>query len=89
MDWVCTECERTYHEVPDACGACGNEAVVPVDEHRVGRLDRLLRNARGALTDPSRVDRSLVRPASGVDLAFRLLVLAAVVLAGSLLLGLV
>jgi hypothetical protein len=89
VDWVCTECERTYHEAPDACSVCGNGTVVPADEHRVGRLDRLLRNARGALTDPSSVDRSLVRPESGVDLAFRLLVLAAVVLAGSLLLGLV
>jgi len=89
VDWVCTECERTYHEVPDACRVCGNETVVPADEYRPGRLDALLENARGALTDPASVDRSLVRPESGVDLAFRLLVLGAVLLAVALLVGLV
>lgn len=89
MEWVCTECERTYHEAPEACGVCGNAAVVPADEYQQSRLDRLLAHARGVLTDPSSVDRSLVRPESGVDLAFRLLVLAAVVLGAALLLGLV
>jgi hypothetical protein len=89
VDWVCTECDRTYHEVPDACRVCGNEAVIPADEHRSGRLGALLENARRRLTDPLSVDRSLVRPESGVDLAFRLLVLGAVLLAVALLAGLV
>lgn len=87
MDWVCTECERTYHEAPEECRVCGNEAVVPAEELQRGRLDRAIANARGALTDPASLDRSLVRPESGVDLAFRLLVVATVLLAAALLLG--
>lgn len=87
MDWVCTECERTYHEVPEECQVCGNEAVVPAEEFERSRLDRVLANARGALTDPGSIDRSLVRPESGIDLAFRLLVLATVLLGVALLLG--
>ena len=84
---MCTDCERTYDEVPEECRVCGNEAVVPADEFQRSRLDRVLAHARGALTDPASVDRSLVRPESGVDLAFRLLVLATVLLALALLLG--
>lgn len=87
MDWVCTECERTYHELPEECRLCGNEAVVPAEAFRRSRLDRALDTARGALTDPASIDRSLVRPESGIDLAFRLLVLATVLLAVALLLG--
>jgi len=87
VDWVCTECERTYHDVPDECRICGNEAVVPAEEFQRSRLDRVLANARGALTDPASLDRSLVRPESGIDLAFRLLVVATVLLAAALLLG--
>ena len=89
MDWVCTECERTYHEPPEECLVCGSGAVVPAEERGESRVDSLMANVRGALTDPSTVDRSLVRPESTVSLVFRLLVLASVLLAGALLLGLV
>jgi len=82
VEWVCTECERSYHELPEACLACGNEAVVPADERGGSQLGRLLGNARDAVLDPANADRSLVRPSSGVDLAFRLLLLVSTLLVG-------
>ncbi len=88
MEWVCTSCDRTYHEPPEECPVCGSGAVVPAEGRGESRVDSLLANVRGALTDPATVDRSLVRPESTVSLVFRLLVLASVLLAGALLLGL-
>lgn len=58
MEWVCTNCQRTYHESPEACQLCGHEVIVPENDPRARAS--FLEELRWRLLDPIRADTSLV-----------------------------
>lgn len=76
MEWRCRDCERTYHEPPEAC-VCGSANVEPDDGDGDGRFSLLALRRR--LLEPERADRSLVRDEPYVSLAFRVLFACVVV----------
>ena len=77
MEWVCTECDRTYHEAPEYCQLCGNEDLVPADGHP----DRFsLSGLHDRLFDPLSAESSLVEFNKTVNLAFAVLVVLSVLL---------
>jgi hypothetical protein len=91
-EWICTNCERPYHEPPEECAICRNEVVIPRDEYEArydsvqGRLDR----ARARLVDPMSSDRNLLDESRFVRVAFLAIValtalVAAVLIVGALL----
>lgn len=81
MKWRCAECERVYDETPDTC-VCGSANVNP-DEGDDSRYS--LSALRERLLDPQASDRSLVRDEPYVAVAFRVILLVALV--GALLLA--
>lgn len=83
MAWRCRECGRTYDEPPETC-TCGSASIGP-DDGEGGRSRFSLLALRQRLLDPGNADRSLVRDEPYVALAFRVLVVAA--LLGGLLLA--
>ncbi|PSP99419.1 hypothetical protein BRC89_04545 [Halobacteriales archaeon QS_4_70_19] len=88
-EWICTNCEHTYHEPPDICSVCRNEVVVPrsdYDARYVGVEGRLER-ARGRLLEPMASDRSLLNESPLVRAVFLAIVALTVVVVGVLVLG--
>lgn len=76
MSWVCSSCGREYHDAPsDVCPACGGATVVPADD--TGQ-EHAFATARGALQGES-PESGLRNTNAVVGLAFRLLVLTAIV----------
>ncbi|MFB6207547.1 MAG: hypothetical protein ABEJ05_13585 [Haloglomus sp.] len=88
-EWICANCERTYHEPPGACAACRNEVVVPREEYdaRYDGLAGRLERARDRLLDPMAADRSLLNESRFVDVAFLAILALAAVGCLSLVLG--
>lgn len=92
-EWICTECERTYHEPPAECQICGNEVVVLREEYdrHGGGIQGALNRVSARLLDPRSVDRSLVAEGRFVQAAFLAIMLlaaiVAVVLLGAVLFG--
>jgi hypothetical protein len=92
-EWICTNCERTYHEPPEQCAICRNEVVIPREDYeaRFGGLEGRLERARGRLLEPMTSDRSLIAEGRVVQVAFLVITvltaLVAVVLVVGALLG--
>ncbi|WP_276260871.1 hypothetical protein [Haloglomus litoreum] len=88
-EWICTNCERTYHEPPDQCAICRNEVVIPRDDYeaRFGGLEGRLERARGRLLEPMASDRSLVTDSRFVRVTFLAIAVLAVLIAVVLLVG--
>jgi hypothetical protein len=90
-EWICTNCERTYHEPPEQCGVCRNEVVIPREEYeaRFGGLEGRLERARGRLLEPMASDRSLIADSRFVQVAFLAIAVLTVLVAVVLLVGVV
>jgi hypothetical protein len=90
-EWICTNCERTYHEPPEQCGVCRNEVVIPREDYeaRFGGLEGRLERARGRLLEPMASDRSLIADSRFVQVAFLAIAVLTVLVAVVLLVGVV
>lgn len=88
-EWICTNCEQTYHEPPDACALCRNEVVIPRSDYdaRYGGLEGRLERARGRLVEPMTSDRNLLGESPLVRAAFLAIVALTAVVVGILLVG--
>jgi hypothetical protein len=88
-EWICTNCERPYHEPPDECAICRNEVVIPREEYdaRYGGVQGRLQRARGRLLEPMASDRSLVGESRVVQAAFLAIVALTTIVAVLLVVG--
>lgn len=92
MPWVCTDCDRTYHDPPESdCHACGGSVVPVGTDANASATDRAVSRMRDALFGTG--SHSLTDEGPGVRLLFRILLAVTFLLLGyafgSLLLGLV
>lgn len=91
-EWICTNCERTYHEPPEQCAICRNEALILREDYeaRYDSVQGRLARARARLLDPMSSDRNLLDERRSVRVAFLAIValtalVAAVLIVGALL----
>jgi hypothetical protein len=87
VNWVCQECKQKYQTALSTCSVCHSDNLAPISEQLPAQVNAGLAEAIGKIVHPENADRSLTRPLSDTDVAVRLLMLGAFLLALLLLTG--